>query len=150
MLQGNYKERHSGFQYPLTQKMSKNAKFLKTYLNFDCIFYRSSFYFDKWNSVTAKFNALLYQTIMSDEDSYHTDLKYVDFKNVEKCLILSIFPDDLSLRFFFKNRAVSLSSLYCSLTSCKISEKSYERIRRYTKTDGRTDGQGRLLRTPSG
>ena len=35
--------------------------------------------------------------IMSNKDSYHTDFKYLDFDSVEKCLILSIFPDDLSL-----------------------------------------------------
>ena len=58
-------------------------------------------------------------------------------------------------RFFFKNRALSLLYPYGALTSCKKLEKSLERSLRYLKTDygrtdGRTNGQGRLLRTPSG
>ena len=57
-------------------------------------------------------------------------------------------------RFFFKNRALSLLYPYGALTSCKKLEKTNEQSLRYLKTDGhtdgRTDGQGRLLRTPSG
>ena len=55
---------------------------------------------------------------------------------------------------FFKNRALSLLYPYGALTSCKDSEKTNERFLRYLETGGRTDthtdGQGRLLRTPSG
>ena len=52
--------------------------------------------------------------------------------------------------FFFENRALSLLYPYGTLTSCKKLEKSLERSLRYLKTDHgpRTDGQGRLLRTP--
>ena len=59
-------------------------------------------------------------------------------------------------RFFFKNRALSLLYPYGALTSCKKVEKNNERYLRYLKTDHgqtngpRTNGQGRLLRTPSG
>ena len=51
---------------------------------------------------------------------------------------------------------MSLLHPYGALTSCKKLEKTNERSLRYLKTDGpqttdqRTDGQGRLLRTPSG
>ena len=58
-----------------------------------------------------------------------------------------------TLRFFFKNRALSLLNPYGALTSCKKLEKTNERSLRYLKTDTQTDGpthgQGRLLRTPS-
>ena len=40
--------------------------------------------------------------------------------------------------------------LYGALTSCKKLEKTNEQSLRYLKTDTHTDGQGRLLRTPSG
>ena len=57
-------------------------------------------------------------------------------------------------RFFFKNRALSLLYPYGALTSSKKLEKTLERSPRYLKTDGRTngltDGQGRLLWTQSG
>ena len=61
-------------------------------------------------------------------------------------------------RFFSKNWALSLFYTYGALTSCKKLDKTNERSLRYLKTDththgrtqGRTHGQGRLLRTPSG
>ena len=58
-------------------------------------------------------------------------------------------------RFFFKNRALSLLCPYGALTSCKKLDETNERSLRYLKTDHGptdqlTDGQGRLLRTPSG
>ena len=58
------------------------------------------------------------------------------------------------LRFFFKNRALSLLYPYGALTSCKKFEKTNERSPRYLKTNGLTDRlsdrQGRLLWTPWG
>ena len=54
-------------------------------------------------------------------------------------------------RFFFLNRASSLSSIYQSTPSCKKSEKTNERIQRkmvtYARTDARTDTQGWIYRT---
>ena len=57
--------------------------------------------------------------------------------------------------FFFKNRPLSLLYPYGALTSCKKTRKTNEQSLRYLKTDtrrtdGHTDGQGRLLRTPLG
>ena len=58
--------------------------------------------------------------------------------------------------FFFKNTAQSLFINYQCLTSCKESEKSLERSRKsdYKPTkptrNSMTNGQGRLLKTPSG
>ena len=58
--------------------------------------------------------------------------------------------------FFFKNQALSLLYPYGTLTSSKKLEKNNEWSLRYLKTDHgrtngpRTNGQGRLLRTPSG
>ena len=73
-------------------------------------------------------------------------------KNIKNTPKVGFFPICDSRRFFFKNRALSLLYPYGTLTSCKKLEKTNERSLRYLKTDhGRTDqGQGRLLRTPSG
>ena len=73
-----------------------------------------------------------------------------------KCKKLETFNDQFprkcpktkipGLRFFFKISAVSLFLLYWPLTSCKLSEKTNERSPRYSKTDGPTYWQGRLLK----
>ena len=65
-----------------------------------------------------------------------------------------VFPN-LTPRFIFKNRALSLLYSYGAFISCKKFEKTNKRSLRYLKTDGRTtdqrtNGQGPLLRTPSG
>ena len=65
------------------------------------------------------------------------------------------FPLLVTPQDFFRNQAVSLLYPYGALTSCKKLEKNNKRSLRYSKTDRRTtdqrtDGQGRLLRTPSG
>ena len=51
------------------------------------------------------------------------------------------FPTLVTLRDFFKNRALSLLYPYGALTSCKKLEKTNERSLRYLKTDTRTDGR---------
>ena len=53
------------------------------------------------------------------------------------------------IKIFFPISAVSLFLLCWHLTSWKVSEKTDERSLRYL-THTRTDGQGQLLRTPSG
>ena len=80
-----------------------------------------------------------------------TGCRDMDKKNIKNtsqiCFSLICDPP----RFFFKNRALSLLYPYGALTSCKKFEKNNEQSLRYLKTDhGRTNGQGRLLRTPSG
>ena len=62
------------------------------------------------------------------------------------------------LEFFFTKPTLSLLYPYGALTSCKKLEKTNARSLRYLKTitltdrrtDRHTDGQGQLLRTPSG
>ena len=58
-----------------------------------------------------------------------------------------LIPLNPRIKIFFKIPVVSLFLLHWSLTSCKVSEKLNERSRR---TNGQTNGQGRLLWTPSG
>ena len=70
-------------------------------------------------------------------------------KNAPK---MGFFPICDPLRFFSKNWALSLLYPYSALTLCKILEKNNEwsliYLKTDTPTDGHTDGQGRLLRTP--
>ena len=58
-------------------------------------------------------------------------------------------PLNPRINIFFKILSVSLSFLYWRLTSCKVSDQTNERSLD-GQTDERTDGQGRLLWTPSG
>ena len=61
-----------------------------------------------------------------------------------------VFPICDPQRFFFKNLAVTFVPLWCPNFMRKIRKRNNERSLSYLKTDGpRTDGQGRLLRTPS-
>ena len=75
-------------------------------------------------------------------------------KNIKNAPKRGVSPICDPQRFFFKNWALSLLYPYGALTSCKKLEKTNEQSLRYLKTDGhthgRTHGQGRLLRTPSG
>ena len=71
-------------------------------------------------------------------------------KTIKNAPKMGAFPHLQPPRFFFKNRALSLLYPYGALTSCKELEKTNKRSLRYSKTDTHTDGQGRILRVPSG
>ena len=60
------------------------------------------------------------------------------------------FPQVSYKKKISKNSPLSLLYPYGTLTSCKKLGKTNEQPLRYLKTDGQTEGQGLLLRTPSG
>ena len=58
-------------------------------------------------------------------------LSVVLFKKILRCRIYQFFEKISQTRFFFENRALSVSSPYSAPTSCKKAKKSLEPFSRY-------------------